>query len=57
MMGGCNRSHHVDLQPPEDGVVGELDVEDTELCDDVEMVRANWELDRAGERATLPSKS
>ena len=35
----------MDPRPPEDGIVGGLDVEDTEFCDDVKRVRANWELD------------
>ena len=38
MMGGRDRSHHVNPWSPEDGVVGELYVKNTELCDDVERI-------------------
>ena len=46
-MGGQDRSHRVDPRPPEDGVVGGLDVENTKLYDDIERIRVDWELDRA----------
>ena len=45
MMGGRDCSHYVDPRSPEDGVVGELDLKDTKLCDDVEWNRADWEFD------------
>ena len=57
MMGGWERSHHVDPRPPENGVVGGLDVEDTKLCDDVERICADWELDRAGGTGFAPVKT
>jgi len=47
----------VDPRPPEDGVVVGLDVEDTELCDDVERICANWELDRDGGMGFAPVKT
>jgi len=37
----------VNPRPPKDGVVGGLDVEDIEFHDNVEMIGANWELNRA----------
>ena len=54
MMSGGNRSHHVDSLSFEDGVVGALYVKDTELCDNVERIRADWELDRAGGTGFAP---
>ena len=57
MMGGPDRSHHVDPWPPKNGVVGRLDVEDTELCDDVERILVDWELDRAGGTSFAPVES
>ena len=56
MMSGWDHSHHVNSRPPEDGVVGGLDIKDTKLCDDVERVRANWELDRAWRTGFSPIK-
>ena len=47
MMDRWDRPHHVNPRPPKDGVVGGLDVEDIEFHDDVEMIGANWELNRA----------
>ena len=44
-------------QPPEDSVVGGLDVEDTELCDDVERVRTHWEFGRARGTGFAPVKT
>jgi len=46
-MAGHDCSHHVDPRSPEDGFVGGLYVNDKEFCDDVEWIRADWELDRA----------
>jgi len=34
-----------------------LDVKDTELCDDVEWINADWELDRAGGTDFAPVES
>jgi len=34
-----------------------LDVEDTKLRDDVERIRADWELDRAGGKNFAPIKT
>jgi len=47
MMGGRDRSHHMDPCPLEDGIVEELNIKNTEFCDDVERIRADWEFDRA----------
>ena len=57
MIGGWDHSHHVNSRSFEDGVVGELDIEDTELCDDVERIRAGWELDRVGGAGFAPVKT
>ena len=45
-MGGRDCSH-VDPRSPEDGVIGGLDVKNTKLCDDVERIHVDWELDHA----------
>jgi len=47
----------VDPRPPEDGIVGGLNIENTKLCDDVEKVPANWELNRARETSFTPIKT
>jgi len=57
MMGRWHRSHHADPRPPEDGVVGGLNVKDTEFCDDVEKVDMNWELDGVGGAGFAPVKT
>jgi len=45
---GQERSHHVDPWPPEDGVIGELDVKNAKLRDDIEWISEAWKLNRAG---------
>jgi len=40
-----------------DGVVQGLNVEDTKLCDNVERVRANWQLDCARGTCFAPVKT
>ena len=57
MVGRWDHSHHVDQRPPEDGIVGELDIEDTELCDNVERIRADWEFDCVGGTSFTPVKT
>ena len=57
MMGGWGHSHHVDPWSPEDGIIEGLNVEDTELCDDVERVCTDWELDRPGGTSLAPIKT
>jgi len=47
-MGGRDRSHHVDPWPPEDRVIGGLDVNNAELRDDIEWISVDWELNHAG---------
>ena len=42
------RSYHVDPWPPETGIVGGLDVQNAELCVDIEWIGTDWKLnDRA----------
>ena len=57
MMGGWDYSHYVDTWSPEDGVIGGLDVKNTELCDDVEWIREGWELDCVGGISFAPVES
>ena len=56
MTGERDRSHHVDPRSPKDGVVGGLNVKDTKLYDDVEQIRADWELDHARGTRFAPVK-
>jgi len=55
MMGSRDCSHHVDPWPPKNGIVGGWDVQDTELCDNIEWICTGWELNMSRERASFPS--
>jgi len=57
MMGRWDRSHHVDPWPPENGIVGEWDVQDAEVYDDIEWIDTDWELNHAEGASLVPIES
>jgi len=57
MMGGQDRSHHVDPRPPENGVVGGWDVQDAELHDDIKWIGTNLEFNHAERTCLVPVES
>ena len=57
MMGRCERSHHLDPRSLADGIVGELDVGDTEFHHHIERVGAKWELNCVGGEGFTPVKT
>ena len=47
IMGERDCFYYVDARSPEDGIIGELDIKNTELCDDFDWIRTDWELNCA----------
>ena len=48
MMSGRDLSHHVDPQPPENGIVGGCVIQDAEFRDDIVWIGMDRELNHAG---------
>ena len=49
--------HHVDLRPPEDGIIGGWDMQDAELHDDNEWIGTDWKFNHALRTCLVPIKS